>query len=207
MVTIVHQQGNTEKVDAILQAAQKRLGRYGFEKTTMSEIAADVHMSKASLYYYFPDKENLLRAVLYKELAEYFCLIGERMKELDDPEEMIREFIRMRHEFFTTFLNLAKFRFSNFYQIRPHFQELISELRSKESELFNEILSQGIKEGLFVIEDPEGTGLIFLEIIHSLRLLVIRNRNIQDLTREDFDQMYEKHRHFLDLFIRGIRKH
>jgi AcrR family transcriptional regulator len=206
VVTIIHHQGNSEKLDFILQAAQKRLGRYGFEKTTMSEIAADVNMSKASLYYYFPDKESLLRAVLYKELEEYFSLIGNRMKELDDPEAMIREFIRMRHEFFTTFLNLAKFRFSNFYQIRPHFQELIAELHSKESELLKEIFSKGILEGRFVIEDLEGTGLIFLEIIHSLRLLVIRNRNIQDLTQEDFDQMYEKHRHFLDLFIRGIRK-
>jgi AcrR family transcriptional regulator len=206
MVAIVHQLGNTEKLDAILNAAQKRLGRYGFNKTTMSEIASDVNLSKASLYYYFPDKESLLHAVLSKEQEEYFALISNRMKEINDPEEMVSEFVRIRHVYFTTFINLAKFRFSDFHEIRPHFRDLIENLLRHETELFSMILEKGIKEGIFFVETPGETARLFLEIIHSLRLNIIRNRPIQDLVKEDYDQMYEKHKKFIDLFIRSIKK-
>jgi AcrR family transcriptional regulator len=206
MVINLQQTGHAEKLEAILKSAQKRLALYGFEKTTMSEIAADVQLSKASLYYYFPDKESLLRAVLSREQEEYFTLISSRMMDVHDPEEMIHEFIRLRHEYFTTFMNLTKFRFSNFFQIRPHFQELIESLRSTETKLFTEVLVKGIREGLFHVEEPEMTARLFLEIIHSLRLVVIRNRPIQELTRQDYDQMYEKHCGFIEIFIRGIRK-
>jgi AcrR family transcriptional regulator len=206
MVAIVHHSGNTEKFGFILAAAQKRLGRYGFEKTTMSEIAADVHLSKASLYYYFHDKESLWSAVLTKEQEEFFRLMAGRMHEIRDPEKMIVEFVTLRHEYFTTFLNLTKFRFSDFYQIHPHFGEMIDILRRRETEQVTEILNRGKKTGVFKIKKPEETARLFLEIIHGLRMIVIRNRPMLELTQEDYDLMFEKHRDFIELFIRSIKR-
>jgi AcrR family transcriptional regulator len=206
MVAIIHHSGNTDKTDIILAAAQKRLGRYGFEKTTMSEIAADLNLSKASLYYYFPDKESLWSAVLAKEQEEFFSLLKSRMQEIQDPEKMIKEYITLRHEYFTTFLNLAKFRFSSFYQIRPHFKEMIDSLRNREAEQFTGILKKGKKAGVFRIKNAEETACLFLDIIHGLRMIVIGNRPMLELTQEDYDLMFEKHRYFVELFIRSIKK-
>ena len=53
-----------QKQENIIQAAIKRFAHFGVSKTTMSEIAADLSLSKASLYYYFPDKLNLYAEVL-----------------------------------------------------------------------------------------------------------------------------------------------
>ena len=55
------------KTEQIIKFAQKRFGQYGFEKTTMNEIASDLNMCKGSLYYYFPDKEHIYLAVAKKE--------------------------------------------------------------------------------------------------------------------------------------------
>ncbi len=71
------EKGNKEQL--ILEAAQKRFGMYGIEKTSMREIADDLKLSKASLYYYFPDKESLYRAVIEKEQGEFIERIRERM--------------------------------------------------------------------------------------------------------------------------------
>jgi AcrR family transcriptional regulator len=206
MVAIIHHHGNTGKLDIILIAAQKRLGLYGFEKTTMSEIAADVNLSKASLYYYFPDKESLLRSVLSKEQDEYLRLITSRMEKVHDPEKMVFEFVKIRHEYFTTFLNLTKFRFTDFFQIRPHFRELINSLHAMETELFTEILQKGVKKRIFSVTEPKNTAHLFLEVIHGLRLIVIRNRPIQELKQEDYDLMFQKHQSFIEMFIRSIKK-
>ncbi len=207
MVSIIHQLGNTEKLGAILVAAQKRFGHYGFEKTTMSEIAADVNMSKASLYYYFPDKESLWWAVLAKEQNEYFALVSANMSELRNPEKMLYEFVRLRHGYFTTFLNLTKFRFSDFYQIRPHIREMIDQLLSREAGQITAILKQGVVSGTFEIENHEQTARLFLEILHGLRMIVIRNRPMMEIKQEDYDLMFEKQRNFIELFIRSIRNH
>jgi hypothetical protein len=119
---------------------------------------------------------------------------------------MIKEYITLRHEYFTTFLNLAKFRFSSFYQIRPHFKEMIDSLRNREAEQFTGILKKGKKAGVFRIKNAEETACLFLDIIHGLRMIVIGNRPMLELTQEDYDLMFEKHRYFVELFIRSIKK-
>ncbi len=46
--------------EAILDAAQTRLLRFGYHKTTMSEIADDAGMSAANLYRYFRNKQDIV---------------------------------------------------------------------------------------------------------------------------------------------------
>ena len=46
--------------EAILDAAQARLLRFGYHKTTMSEIADDAGMSAANLYRYFRNKQDIV---------------------------------------------------------------------------------------------------------------------------------------------------
>ena len=60
-----------EKTQNILSAARRRFAHYGFSKVTMDEIAGDVEMGKASLYYYFPTKEDLFKAVVIQEQNEF----------------------------------------------------------------------------------------------------------------------------------------
>ncbi len=45
--------------EKILDAAEARFLTYGYGKTTMAEIAADVHMSAANLYRYFQNKQDI----------------------------------------------------------------------------------------------------------------------------------------------------
>ena len=53
-----------EKEAAILKSAQKRFMTYGYSKVTMDEIAEDIGMAKASLYYYFQTKDDIFRGVI-----------------------------------------------------------------------------------------------------------------------------------------------
>ena len=45
--------------EIILEAAVKRFGEYGYNKTTMAEIADDAGMSAANIYRYFKNKEEI----------------------------------------------------------------------------------------------------------------------------------------------------
>ena len=47
----------------ILEAAEKRFKHYGYAKTSMAEIAADLGMSPGNLYRYFPSKIDMALAI------------------------------------------------------------------------------------------------------------------------------------------------
>ncbi len=50
--------------ERILDAALEVFSRIGIEGSTMNEIAAEAGFGKASLYYYFPSKEEVFHAIL-----------------------------------------------------------------------------------------------------------------------------------------------
>ena len=53
----------TTKRDAILTAAGEQFNQYGFQKTSMEDIAQRIGVSRASLYSYFTNKDDIFRGV------------------------------------------------------------------------------------------------------------------------------------------------
>ena len=53
-----------ERAQRILAAATRLILHYGYDKTTMSDIAAAANVSKSTLYLYWQSKEELFRALL-----------------------------------------------------------------------------------------------------------------------------------------------
>ena len=53
----------TIKRDAILTAAGEQFNQYGFQKTSMEDIAQRLGVSRASLYSYFTNKDDIFRGV------------------------------------------------------------------------------------------------------------------------------------------------
>ncbi|OYO01785.1 TetR/AcrR family transcriptional regulator [Enemella evansiae] len=56
---------------AIIDAAIRLMRRQGFEQTSLREIAEEVGITKASLYYHFPSKLALLEAILDPVVVEF----------------------------------------------------------------------------------------------------------------------------------------
>ncbi|MGD9492745.1 MAG: TetR/AcrR family transcriptional regulator, partial [Bacteroidales bacterium] len=61
---------NKDVRNSIIESATVFFSKFGFQKTTMNEIAKNLHKAKGVLYYYFKSKEELYSEVLRKELDE-----------------------------------------------------------------------------------------------------------------------------------------
>ena len=57
-----------KKRDEILEAACELFARFGFKKTTLEDIGDEVRLGKASLYYYFRSKDELIKEVAKRSL-------------------------------------------------------------------------------------------------------------------------------------------
>src|SRR5258706_7852011 len=82
--------GGTKSADArqrIISAAEALFTQRGFEGTAMRDIAAAVNLNVASLYYYFPSKEDILWAVWEKGGLELLARAKTAIEGIDDPWE------------------------------------------------------------------------------------------------------------------------
>jgi AcrR family transcriptional regulator len=194
-----------EKVQMIIEASQKRFGLFGLEKTSMREIADDLKLSKASLYYYFPDKESLYRAVVEKEQTEFILKISERIFSIPEPEQLLLEYANARLSYFRTLLNLSRLRLEVYSGLKPGFMEMIQVFRDKEKEIIKMIFEKGISKGKFFIADTDQTALLYLDLLKGLRVALINEKKTLFIEQDEYELLYEKTIAFTNIFIKGLK--
>jgi len=195
----------SDKVKLIIEASQRRFGLYGIEKTSMREIADDLKLSKASLYYYFPDKESLYSAVVKKEQAEFLDKISEKILSFHEPEQLLLEYASARLSYFRTLLNLSRLRFEDYSDLRPAFRETILLFKEKEKEIIIKIFEKGMSKGIFYINDPDSTASLFLDLLKGLRISVVNDKKTLFIEQEEFGKLLENTNAFTKIFINGLK--
>jgi AcrR family transcriptional regulator len=206
MVQIAHDGKNLEKINEILLAAQQRFGNFGLEKTTMNEIASDLGISKAALYYYYPDKESLYKAVVEKETDLFLSKLGEKLATTNKASELLRIYSEMRIDYFRKLLNLSRIRFEDYKGINKTMHELRILFRQKEKEKITEILNTGKSQGHFVFSNVDSLSVLFLDALRGISLVFKKNRDITFFNDEDYASFKEQIMQFVNIFIKGISK-
>jgi AcrR family transcriptional regulator len=193
------------KVELIIEASQKRFGLFGIEKTSMREIANDLKLSKASLYYYFPDKESLYKAVVEKEQMEFISKISERIFSILEPEQLLLEYANARLSYFRTLLNLSRLRLEAYSELKPGFRETIQDFKEKEKEILKRIFEKGISSGIFFINDTDQTASLFLDLLKGLRTTLVNEKKTLFIEQEEYDLLLQKTIAFTNIFIKSLK--
>src|SRR5438128_5556591 len=71
---------------ALVAAAYRRIATDGFEGLRTRDVAADVGVNIATLHYYFPTKEALIRSVIGQAMQRF----GETMPAHGHPVDQLR---------------------------------------------------------------------------------------------------------------------
>jgi AcrR family transcriptional regulator len=193
-----------DKTSLIISAAQKLFGIYGAEKTSMREIADELHLSKASLYYYFPDKENLYRAVLEKEQVEFLETLEKDIRDNPDPSECLRRYALNRLFYFKYLVNLGRISPATISDFKPLIADSFRGFREKEKKMVMEVLEKGQKNGQFKMQDTYDTASIFLEILRGLRSVFFNNKKFTSINDEEYKELIKRIAAATDIFIKGL---
>ncbi|MFN8239406.1 MAG: TetR/AcrR family transcriptional regulator [Bacteroidales bacterium] len=206
MKSIKPEKKDLGRAGLIIVTAQKRFGIYGLEKTSMREIAQDLGISKASLYYYFPDKESLYKAVLEKEQAEFIRNITVKASEIDDPELLLREYVLTRLGYFRTLVNLSRMRLESFSDIKPLLRSSMQEFREREKTIIKTVFEKGVHSRVFNEMDVEDTAGLFLDLLKGLRSTVVNDKSIIAIDQEEFEKLANKTLAFTKIFTDGLKR-
>lgn len=142
-----------EKRDEIVRIASELFEQHGYDRCSMAALSERVGGSKATLYGYFPSKEDLLRAVLQCQIASEFDRIMGEFHEKSDLREGLIELGMAYHRKRLSSLPVANIRCivnqppcstmgREFYEsvIRPAFES--------KAEIFQQLIDQGrLKRG------------------------------------------------------------
>jgi AcrR family transcriptional regulator len=80
----------------------------GYAGASMRDLSRSSGMSLAGLYYYFESKEKLLYLIQKHTFSTIMNQLQERLREVNDPEERVRVFIRNHLEYFLANLKAMK---------------------------------------------------------------------------------------------------
>ncbi|MCB0291191.1 MAG: TetR/AcrR family transcriptional regulator [Calditrichaeota bacterium] len=193
------------KEKEIILAARKRFAYYGFSKVTMDEIAADIGMAKASLYYYFPTKVDLFIAVVTEEQDQFIEKINCILQAKTSATDKLQQYVSERLGHFETFINLAKLSFQAIQELKPLFADLHKNFSEREHELLAGIIRDGMNNGEFKPGEPEKTATLILHVLHGLRIR--RYAFIKDFHFDDtlHQQIRDEMLQVLDMLLDGLR--
>lgn len=78
---------------ALMEAGERLFSAKGFERTTVSEIAAEAGLSKGLVRYYFGDKGNLYAAIIDAVASAVLTDLEARLPETPAGEDALHDFI------------------------------------------------------------------------------------------------------------------
>jgi AcrR family transcriptional regulator len=151
-----------EKRKVVLQVASDVLLEYGPHKTTLDDIAKRAGMAKTSLYYYFKDKNEIIRAIIKSDTEQLLEILTKAVDSAQTAEEKMIALSVARYTFIVNKAQRAnKQIISEFRSLEGVFETEREFYLQSNKEIIEKILSDGIKKGeLKPIKDIELVSLI-----------------------------------------------
>lgn len=130
----------------ILRYARHKFHKEGFYKTTMDELSSEMHVSKKTIYKYFPSKEKLLEAICNDTSEE----IMKNMNVIvDGGGDVVVKFVKMLDMHSNISINISEKWIKDLSVYAPDFKKRIDETRNAEiNKVLKKLLDQGKKENL-----------------------------------------------------------
>jgi AcrR family transcriptional regulator len=153
--------------DQIVEAADEHFSHYGYEKTTVSDLAKAIGFSKAYIYKFFDSKQAIGEAICTKTLGAIVVAVEEAVAGAPTATEKFR---RMFKTLVATSVSLF-FNDRKLYDIAAHSAGEGWPSARAYGERMRQILSEIIREGRESGEFERKTPLD--ETVHAIYLVVL----------------------------------
>ena len=156
------------KREAILQAAWSLIRHYGYNKTTMDDIARRAGVAKGTLYLHFQSKTEIMLSLTDRTNERIVAKLEELAATPAPPAERLRACLLHRV--------MALYDIVDRY---PHSQDVIAKMMPevvarldhyvrRHGEILGRIVREGCAAGAFRAADPEAAGRLLAELFEFL---------------------------------------
>jgi AcrR family transcriptional regulator len=171
------------KKQAILKAAWTRIKHYGYDKTTVDEIARDAGIAKGTVYIYYESKQDIMLALAEQTNRNLL----DELREIADgnlpPEKKVREILTLR-----------VLRIHDIVKKHPHGEDVVGSLKpfiverlegflAEQAGLVEKCLDEGVKNGTFKVRDTKAAAELLTNLFEFLTPPYYRMKSKADIEK------------------------
>ncbi len=164
----INKQSNIK--DKIVVAADEFFSRFGFQKTTMDEIARKIHKAKGALYYYFKGKEELYTEVIRREFDTVRNALDVVIQQEVDPVVKLENYITVRFKTLKICVNYHETLQADFRESYEFVRKVREDFDNYERNVIKQVLIDGQADGYFSLSDIDSTINVFMIMMKSIEI-------------------------------------
>ncbi len=170
----------------ILKAAARVFARHGYHRASMDSIAEEAELGKATLYYYYKNKDDLLLGILTEGIKDFFQQLEQGLQSSTDAMEKLEVVIRESMLFFERHPDY--FRLYMYLNVHPAFRQKIyrqiQPLLSQKIEMIKNIFETGQAQGRFKPIPVAYLQRIFGSLVMGMGIFSSRHMSHEQLTEQ-----------------------
>ncbi len=184
--------------EQIIVVARQIFSKFGFHKTTVDEIAKAAHKAKGSVYYHFKNKEELFESVVEKEFQTLRTSLINAIETGENAKEKLTNYIKIRMKTLSELSNIYDALKNDYLNYLSFIENIRTKYDNEEIVLVKSILTIGVLNNEFDIENEEQTAFAIVTALKGLEIPLILN-NKSNVIGQSLDFMTK-------ILIRGIEK-
>lgn len=187
--------------DLVLDAAERLLGRVGYQKMTMDDIAREAGVGKRTIYLHFTGKEDVALRTIDRIAGRVQADLALIAASSRTPSEKLRDMLRARvisrvdsvHDYYQSLDEILS-------ALRPQFMERRRAYMTAEEKQLAAIIEDGVRRGDFRCPNPVDAARALLTATNAL---LPHGLSVRELGERD--AIERRTLAIADLLIRGLQ--
>jgi len=186
--------------DAILDATDRLLARYGYKKMTIDDLAAEVGIGKGSVYLHFTSKQEIALSHIDRIIDRLKIRLSAIAARKISVEDRLRQML----------LERVLFRFDSVQHYTQSLNDLLAGLRPKllerrkkyfdeEARIFADVVEEGKRAGVFAKTNSLETAHTLLQATNGLLPYSLSTKELGE--RKELEA---KAKRIANLLVRGL---
>ena len=182
--------------NSILEVARELFDRFGYDKTSMNDIAKRSHRAKGSIYYNFDGKIDIFKSLVEQEFANIKANLTETCQingETDVNNGKIIEYLILRMELFDKASMVKQTVMAQYYETTHEILTAVDEIRKDfdqwEWQLFHHICDMGKQGGVLTSDIKPNAFADMLQMLLKALEIQFFAKNEYEKSKSTYESM------------------
>jgi len=157
-----------DKKQVIFDAAKALISRYGLKKTTTDDIARKAKVSKATVYRYYKNKEDIFREICVLEVDDLWLAVEKAVNKQTDIEAKLKAHLITKIQRVHKLIEFYGVTPELWNEYREYIDLVQDRIAFREMEMLAKVLNQGNKSGELEVAEAKLVAHMMITSLKSL---------------------------------------